>query len=500
MAALAVASTRVDAIKKTIPTRGEVRKARARLGSSSRGKLVPDLALWNQAARIGGGITPARISSIIRQADAGEIRQLIDLSNECRQRDAHLQAVLGVSEESIAALPWQVVAPKDPRAKDTRAAEWVGQILRECPGMQRLIADLAGAVFYSYSVVEIVWTKEEGKLVPQRFVPVAPRRFKFRSIDGQLVFHDDGADEIVLEETHPKKFIISRPRVTGDVPTREGLMRVLVWMSVMRNWSIGDWMKTGELSWKPWRIGTYKKATASKEDREDLETVMQRLTTDFSAVIPDSTEIAIEWPGGAGMNRSTHGEIMTALSGEMSKAVLGQTETTQSSSSSGYAQAKVMDGVRKDLREARARQIGADLTRDLIEPLILLNFGTGVRCPRFEFITQDPVDLKSFSEAVVNLTGTKLKIPQAWVREQAGIPEPEGDEEVLGAEEVEDDDEEEDSDEGDGKEGDGKEGDAKTDDEQSPEPEEPADEDPPEPAKKPVKATKRSRALQRSRS
>jgi phage gp29-like protein len=494
MTALAVASTRVDA-PKTIPTRGEVRKARARLGLAARAKTIPDLALWNQAARIGGGITPARISSIIRQADAGEIRQLIDLANECRQRDAHLQAVLGVSEESIAALPWQVVAPKDPRAKDTRASEWVGQILRECPGMQRLIADLAGGVFYSYAVNEIVWTKEEGKLVPQRFVPVAPRRFRFRAIDGRLVFHDDGADEVVLEEEHPKKFICSRPRVTGDVPTREGLMRVLVWMSVMRNWSIGDWLKTGELSWKPWRIGSYKKATASKEDREDLETVMKRLTTDFSAVIPDSCEIAIEWPGGAGMNRSTHGEIMTALSGEMSKAVLGQTETTQSSSSSGYAQAKVMDGVRKDLREARARQIAADLTRDLIEPLILLNFGTGVRCPRFEFITQDPVDLKAFSEAMVNLTGTQLEIPQSWVREQAGIPEREGDEKILGAPEVEDDDEEEDSGEGDGKEGD-----AKTDDEQSPEPEEPADEDPPEPAKKPVKAAKRSRAVRRSRS
>lgn len=442
------AARKSNGAARLIPTRTEAKAAR-RLASGSRGQIVPDLSLWNHGSRIGGGITPARISSIVREADSGEIRRLIDLANECRQRDAHLQAVLGTSEESIAGLPWQVVAPKDPRAKDERVADWVGHVLRECPGMQRLISDLAGAVYYSYSVVEIVWTKEERRLVPERFLPVAPRRFRFRAADGRLVFHDDGQPEVVLEEEHPNKFIFSRPRVTGDVATREGLMRVLVWMSVMRNWSIGDWLKTGELSWKPWRIGTYKKATGGQGDREDLETIMQRLTTDFSAVIPDSCEIAIEWPGGAGMNRSTHAEIVNALASEMSKAVLGQTETTQASASSGYAQAKVHDAVRKDLREARARQVAADITRDLIGPMIRLNFGASVEVPRFEFITQDPIDLKAFSESVSILTTAGLPIPESWVREQAGIPEPEGDEPCLGGpEEIEEEDDAKSADEG----------------------------------------------------
>jgi phage gp29-like protein len=401
--------------------------------SGARGQIVPDLALWSQATRIGGGITPSRVSAIIREADTGESRRLIDLANECRQRDAHLQAVLATSEESIASLPWQVV-PTDakPRAKDKRAAEWVTEVLRGLPGFQRLIADLAGAVYYSFACDEIAWKNEGGRLIPDRFVHVAPRRFRFRTSDGRLVLHDDGEAEVVLEEQYPNKFIFSRPRVTGDVPTREGLMRVLVWMSVMRNWALADWLKTGELSWKPWRIGTYKKQGTSPEDIAALESVMRRLTTDFSAVIPDTCSIAIEWPGGTSTRNSTHAEICAALAGEQSKATLGQTETTESSASSGYAQAKVHREVKKDLRDARARHVATDLTRDLIGAMIRLNFGTSVKVPRLEFITQDPIDLKGFSDAVKTFKDATLRMPEKWVREQAGIPEPQNGEDILG--------------------------------------------------------------------
>jgi len=403
--------------------------------ASARATVIEDLPLWNQAGRIGGGLTPSRITSIIREADGGDIRRLIDLENECRQRDAHMHAVLSVSEESQSGLEWHIApGAEKPRAKDKRAAAWVEETLRRCSGMHRLIADLAGAIFYGFAVVEIIWRKDGSRLVPERFALVAPRRFRFRREDGALVWQDDGAQAIDLQATHPNKFIISRPRVTGDVPQREGLGRLLVWMSAMRNWSIGDWLKTGEMSWKPWRIGTYKKAAGtSREDREDLETVMRRLTTDFSAVIPDSTSISVEWPGGATQRASSHAEIVNSLANEMSKAVLGQTETTQASSSSGYAQAKVHDAIRKDMREARARQIASDLTRDLIGPMIRLNFGESVAIPTFQFVTQDPLDLKSFSESMVNLRKAGARIPEVWLHEQVGMPVPKDGEAVLGA-------------------------------------------------------------------
>lgn len=404
--------------------------------SAARSVVVPTLGLWSQSQRISGGLTPAIIASIIAEGDTGDTRRLIDLGNGCRQADAHLQAVLGTHEEAIAGLPYQLVPPtphgkEKPRERDKRAALWCESQLRNNPGIQRLIADLAGSYFYSFSVVEIVWRKDGGKLVPDRFIHVAPRRFKFRSKDGVLVLADDGAEEVDLPATYKNKFIVSRPRVNGDVPHREGMIRPLVWMSCMRRWDIADWMATAEMAWKPWRIATYKQGAASKQDREELETVIRRMTADFTAVIPDSTSIEVTWPAGSNSGRSTHAELANVLGQEMSKCVLGQTETTQASASSGYAQAKVHNEVRRDLREARARQIAADITRDLLGPMVRLNFGPAVEVPRFEFVTQDPIDIKAFSEALANLQAAGLRIPQAWVSEQAGIPQPKDDEPVL---------------------------------------------------------------------
>lgn len=406
-----------------------------KLSSSERGAVVPDLALWNASSRIGGGVTPARITSIIRMADNGDMRQLMDLANECRQRDAHLQAVLGTNEETIAALPWQLVpSSQNERARDRRAREWCETALRANPHLPRLIGHLAGAVYYSYAVSETLWGKSSGRLVPTEFRPLAPRRFGFRPYDGLFVWRDAGMgqDGIDFRAQHPHKFIISQPRVTGDIPNREGLCRSLVWMSVFRNWVISDWLKTAEISWKPWRIGTYQKNGSTTEDRDDLESVMRQLTTDGAAVIANTSDIKIQWPGGTTGTARTHGDFVNALGQEMSKAVLGQTETTQSSASSGYAQARVHNEVRHDLREARARQIAADITRDLVASMILLNFGSSVAVPRFEFITQDPTDLRSFGEALNSMVQAGVPVPVAWALEQAGIPSRKGDEPVLG--------------------------------------------------------------------
>jgi phage gp29-like protein len=411
-------------------------KRLARLGAAARGSVVGDLALWNQSARIGGGVTPDRISAILRAADSGDMRQLMDLANECRQRDAHLHAVLATHEETIASLPWQLVSssPTNERAKDRRAREWCVNVLRATPALQRLLGHLAGAVYYSYAVSEIMWTKSDGRLVPTDFKPIAPRRFGFLLHDGSFVFREpwqsstEGTD---FRADNPYKFVVSQPRVTGDIANREGLCRPLVWMSVFRNWVIGDWLKTAEISWKPWRIGSFKAGVSDASNKEALEDIMRRLTTDGAAVIPDNCSIAVEWPGGAARSNSTHGEFVTMLGNEMSKATLGQTESTQSSASSGYAQAKVHDGVRKDLRDSRASQIASDITRDLVTALIQLNFGPDIAVPRFEFITDDAVDLKAFGEALLSLTEAGLDIPQKWARDQAGIPEPQGGESIL---------------------------------------------------------------------
>ena len=292
---------------------------------------------------------------------------------------------------------------------------------------------MAGAVYYGYGVSEILWGKDAGRLVPTSFVNLAPRRFGYRLHDGKFVWKDTGfsSEGIDFLELYPGKFVVTHPRVNGDVPTREGLVRCLVWAALFRNWSLADWLKTAEIAWKPYKYGYYPKDAPNESARDELLDTLTDFHNYGTAAFREGTGVVVEWPGGNQTAKATHAEMFNVVAQEMSKAVLGQTETTQASSSSGYAQAKVHDAVRKDLREARARQIASDITRDVIEPMFRLNFD-GVRPPRFQFVTEDAVDLASFANAVSVLAGTGLAIPSAWVREQGGIPEPNDGEEVIG--------------------------------------------------------------------
>lgn len=414
-----------------------VRRSHAPLALAAGGirpgsRVVADLSLWQQFSRVGGGLTPTDVSMIIRQADSGDMAALVELAQESRQKDGHLQGCLEQCEESIASLEWSLILPDGAKAGERRAALFVERVLRECDDMQRLVAHLTGAVYLGYAVSEIVWAVEGGRLVPSKLVNLDQRRFGFRSGDGTFVWKDTGTgDGVDFRAAYPNKFITCQPRVTGDVPCREGLARVLVWAALFRNWTLIDWLRLGEIAWKPWRIGKYQKG-AAKEDIDGLVDVLDGMSASGVARIPETIDIDVKWAPGA-TTKPMHEALYETVAREMSKAILGQTETVQSSDTSGYAQASVLNDVRKELRDARAKQIATDLTRDLIRPLVALNFGPNVRPPRLTFNTQDAVDLDRFAAGIEKLARAGVVIPQAYVRDEAGIPEPKGDEPVIGA-------------------------------------------------------------------
>ena len=415
-------------------------KGRSGLGT----RVVQDLSLWLQYQRIGGNTTPQQVSSILRDADNGSMRRLQDLANDARQKDCHLQAVLSQAEEEIAGLEWSLTLPDNAKARDRKAAAWVEHHLRfkVAAAFYRMLAHQAGSIYHGYAVSETLWAKDtDGRVAPIDWENLAPRRFGFRPADGQFVWRDDSmpTDGVDFLEENPNKFVVSRPRVTGDVPQREGLNRLLVWTALFRNWDLTDWLRTGEASWKPWRIGTYGK-NADTEDIADLENVLQNLTTNGWAAIPETDKIQIEWPAGTGGTQPTHATLHNVLGNEMSKAVLGQTETTQASSSSGYAQSKTHEKTGQKKLKARAQQIAAFITKYVIRPMIQLNFGADIEVPAFTLKVDDTEQILPFAQGISALVQKAgLRLPAKWVRQRIGAPEPDRDdeeEELLGVVDV----------------------------------------------------------------
>lgn len=405
--------------------------------------VVGDVSLAQQFGRIGGNITPGRISQILQRADSGHPSDLVDLVHEFRQKDGHLHSIAQAREVCVASLPFDIVPPGEEQLKrDKKIARQCRLALQHCETFNVAKSHLIGeGLFFGHSTVEVVWKVEEegelaGLMVPDRFEPVSCRRFGFRQSDGALLFDPTGFGSFesegidLIAENPPGKFLHARPRVTGDVLAREGLARIVAWMCGFRNFDIRDWLMLAEMGWKPKRTGKYKK-DASKQDKAALLTILERLTSAGVAIYPETVELELHWPTNFS-RQSNHKELADFLARELSKAWLGTSDTSEQNSENGARSAvEKRDELRKDLRDWDAAWLGLLLTKQLVRSFYRLNYGERIEPGAYVPLVEDPTNVKEFAEAMSKLSSAGLEIPQSWVRAKVGSPEPKKGEPVL---------------------------------------------------------------------
>lgn len=405
--------------------------------------VIADLALSLQFQRVGGNLTPGQVSSILQAADAGRPFRLVDLFHECRQKEGHVQSIMQTRELAVSGLPFDIIAPEGKKKRDGKYRDRCLKALTACDTFREMCAHLVGegnAFGYAYS--ENVWAKsKDGLLVPSTFKQINCRRFGFRQVDGKLLFDptQSGNGSVVdslgvdlLEEYPIGKFVGYQPRVNGDTLVREGLSRLIIWLSLFRTFDLRDWLQLAELAWKPWRLGKYAKE-ATKADKDNLRKIMQALTTNGVATHPDNTEIELFWPQQTGGGKvSNHKELADFLGDEMSKAVLGQTDMVAPGENGSRAATAARNELRKDRRDADAVGLSTAVQKYVIEPFYALNYGPSVEPGQFVFLTEDPLDFLKFAQSIQAFRNAGLKIPASYVYEKTGIPEGEEDDELLG--------------------------------------------------------------------
>jgi phage gp29-like protein len=400
--------------------------------------LTPSLV--QQFNRIGGNLSPAAISSILAMADIGRRSRFVDLTHECRQKDGHMQCCLQAAEIAISALPWEIDAPKNANRKERKMVELATDALTGNEFFPLLIEHFAGeGVLFGDAHSESIWDVIDGAMIPVRFKNLSCRRFGHRLSDGELMFDprnvleaDVNVSGIDLLSEYPiGKFLGWRPRINGDVPAREGYARMLVWLALGRNWTYKDWLELAELAWKPKRLGKYNKG-ASDEDKLALIAMLERVMSGGVGIFPENTEPQMLWPSaGSGARVSTHKELEVWIAGEMSKAILGSSDIVEPSENGAKAAVETRSELKTELRNARARGIAAAI-QPLIVAITQLNAGPTTRPGTFKFITVDPPDLDKFASSVEKFKRSKVRMVEAWVHDQAGMPTPKPDDILVG--------------------------------------------------------------------
>jgi phage gp29-like protein len=145
------------------------------------------------------------------------------------------------------------------------------------------------------------------------------------------------------------------------------------------------------------------------------------MITDAVAIIPEGADIHIEALANKGSVSEIHAGYIAAANAEISKAVLGQTLTTEIGDKGSYAAAQAHNLVREDLAAADRRRICAAFNR-LAAVYTLYNFGDAVTPPKFEFVRDEDLQLERIGrdEKLYNV-GWRPK--KTYITREYGIPE-----------------------------------------------------------------------------
>ena len=108
------------------------------------------------------GLTPARLVSILREADDGAIDRAMALYQQMEEKDAHLYAVARTRRLALTGLGWQVVSAADvqevtDRAAADEAADYCREVLAGIERLDEALAHLAMAMGRNIAVAENVW-------------------------------------------------------------------------------------------------------------------------------------------------------------------------------------------------------------------------------------------------------------------------------------------------------------------------------------------------------
>lgn len=374
------------------------------------------------------GLDPRRLGQILRAADQGDPIQYLELAEVIEERDPHYVGVLGTRRRSVSQIDISVEAAGD----DARAVE-IAEMVRVWLKRDELadeIFDMLDAIGKGYSFTEIIWETSTGQWEPQRLEWRDPRWFRFDRVDlSTPVMLDEHGQERPLD---PFKFIYTQIKAKSGLPLRSGISRIALWSWLFKAYTLRDWAIFTQGYGQPLRVGKFG-AGASEKDKDTLFDAVANIAGDCAAIIPDSMMIDFIEAKNVGSASGLYKERSDWLDQQISKAVLGQTATTDAVTG-GLGSGKEHRQVQEDIERADAKALSAILNRDLVRPWIDLEYGPQKAYPRIKIANAEAEDLKAAAEQLGTLVPLGMRVAMRDVRAKFGWPEPKADDEVLGAE------------------------------------------------------------------
>lgn len=350
----------------------------------------------------------------------------IEFYNSMVDADSHLSGLVNTRMDAVTGLDWEII-PAGEESRDEEIAEWVAEAIDNISEFEDDMEELLGALVTGYSVSEIIWKYDGKYLLPEALLSRRVSRFVF-GYDYELRLKT--RSDYYGAEVPPNKFIVHRNRKRYENPYGISVCRSVYWPWLFKHQGFQWWIIAAERNAVPTPKASYP-LDWDADQQKDL----------YQALLGFQNDNAITFPEGANLDffqtktdPQLNEKLRDACNEEMSWGILGSTHATGTGSKGGgsYALAHEHGTVRQDILERDSRRLQATLNNQLIEPMVLLNFGPQDSYPRIKFGYEPPanreIEMKIISEAV------KIGMPvdQNAAAEKLGIKlAAEGDEPIV---------------------------------------------------------------------
>ena len=382
------------------------------------------------------GLTPQRLADIFKEADGGDVYRQAELFEEMEEKDTHLFSELQTRKNAVLGLDYDLTSWTE-SAEDKKIRDFVSDCIFNLDSFDDALLDLLDAIGKGYSLCEILWQIDGGKAVIGGLSWIHPKKAVFYDRGGDMWAKSFELPRVVTEVEpvygeimRPFKLVYHRYKARSGYDTRAGVLRVCAWMYLFKNYSLKDWVAFSEVFGMPLRLGKYDPG-ASKEDKDALVAAIQSLGSDAAGIISKSTEIEFV----QAMKNAGTENIYEALSNfcdrQMSKAILGQTATTEGTPGK-LGNEDAQDRVRRDLTKADCQAIEKTVRFQMVRPLVGYNFGWDKPLPWFKIMFEPAEDLEKLSTVYKNLREMGQPMSAEHVSDRFKIPLPQKGETPLG--------------------------------------------------------------------
>ena len=260
---------------------------------------------------------------------------------------------------------WQVEPRTKGTDKGTADAAIVTGILKAC-SFDKLCAELLEALLSGFSISEIVWSVQDGLVVPARVIKRAQRRFKYRQQDENLPpwLHLLTRENMLTGvPVPPRKFIVHRVNPEDDNPYGTGLGLQLFWPVFFKRKGIVAWNKLCDRFGAPTPHGKYPRNAGPKE-KGTLADALRAMSNDGYLITPEGMEIELLESKLSG-NVTTQQALCEYMDDWIGAVLTGQ-EARSSGGGALAAASKERQSVRQDLIQADSDLLSETLNETLL--------------------------------------------------------------------------------------------------------------------------------------